>query len=70
MKKIILAFFIAFALYACGGKQTSENQPLTEAEESQLVEEASEDLNSRVNDISTQADSLNNAVDSLLKTVK
>ena len=70
MKKIILTFFIAFALYACGGKETTEEQTLTETEENQLVEEASDDLNTRVNEISTQADSLNNAVDSLLNTVK
>jgi hypothetical protein len=70
MKKIILMFFIAFALDACGGKETTDAQTLTETEENQLVEEASDDLNTRVNDISTQADSLNNAVDSLLKTVK
>ncbi len=69
MKKIIIVFFTAFVLYACGGKQ-AEEQTLTEAEETQMVQEASEELNSRVKDISTQADSLNHAVDSLLKTIK
>lgn len=69
MKKIIVLFFVASVLYACGGKQ-AEEQTLSEAEETQLVEEAVEDLNSRVKDISIQADSLNNAVDSLLKTIK
>lgn len=68
MKKIILMVFIAFALYACGGKETTETQTLTETEQNQLVEEVSNDLNTRVNEISTQADSLNNAVDSLLRT--
>jgi hypothetical protein len=69
MKKLILVIFIASVLHACGGKQNTEENTLTEEQESQMVDEASEDLNDRVNDISNQADSLNLAVDSLLNTL-
>lgn len=69
MKKLIFMIFIVFALNACGGKQNAEENALTEEQESQMVDEASEDLNDRVNDISNQADSLNLAVDSLLNTL-
>ena len=66
MKKIILLLFVAIAC-ACGSKQNTEE--ITTEEETQLVEEASQELNSRVNDITNQADSLNQAVDSLLNTM-
>lgn len=68
MKKLILTFFVAFALYACGGKQTDE-QTLTAEEENQFVDDATEELNLRVDELSAQADSLNNAIDSLLNTL-
>ena len=68
MNRFIIALFVAGFLYACGGKQTDEST-LTEAEESQLIDETSEELNSRVNDISNQADSINHVADSLLNTL-
>jgi uncharacterized protein YcfL len=67
MNKVIVMFFIAFALSACGGKQAE--QTLTAEEENELVDEATEELNIRVDELSMQADSLNSAIDALLDTL-
>lgn len=69
MKKIIAVLIIALTVVACGGKQAPAEQPLTSEQETEFVDEVTDELNTRVTEIATEADSLNSAVDSLLQTI-
>jgi uncharacterized protein YcfL len=68
MKKSAFILVITLMLLACGGKESTET--LTKEQEDQVVEETSQELNQRINDISTQVDSLTKAADSLLNSIE
>jgi hypothetical protein len=69
MRKLILLFTMLTIMTACGDKKKAAENTLTPEQESMLVDSIGQELENSTNELSQQADSLTNDVDSLLQGI-
>ena len=69
MKKWIYLSILSFAITACGGKKAEEKTEMTAEQELQVVDSAAMETKTRIDEIGSSVEELQNEADSILNEI-